>query len=207
MKLSLLMIAFASWIGSGTLSKPASPGSVIQASVISPPTGSGVYRSAADYKNGKLTLAVDCQTETHKIKVHNFTNKDYIDVIHQGKKHTMKKSEIYGIRDCDGKDWRFAANKGYRIMERKALVIYQKMVQPMDPQKKAAGTRAQYFFSLGVDGPLQPLTLQNLKKTTADNHAFHDQLDAQFKSDGELMAYDSFHKQYKVNHLFAQTSK
>jgi hypothetical protein len=207
MKLSLLMIAFAYWAVNGILPEPKLHSSVIKTSIISPPTGSGVYRSAADYKNGKLSLAVDCKTETHKIKLHTFSNKDYIDVIHQGKKHTMKKSEVYGIRDCDGKDWRFAGNKEYQILERGPLLIYQKMEQPLDPQRKGAGTKVQHFFSLGMDGPIQTLTLQNLKKATASNHAFHDQLDAQFKSDGGLAAFDTFHKQYKVNHLFAQTTK
>jgi hypothetical protein len=207
MKLTLLMIAFVYWAVNAILPEPKHHHSVIKTSVISPPTGSGVYRSAADYKNGKLSLAVDCKTETHKIKLHSFTNKDYIDVIHQEKKHTMKKSEIYGLRDCDGKDWRFSGNKEYQILENEPLLIYQRAEMPLDPQKKGAGTIARYFFSLGVDGAVQTLTLQNLKKATANNHAFHDQLDAQFKSDQQLAAYDSFHKQYKVNHLFAQTTK
>ena len=207
MKLSLLMIAFASWAGSGALPVPEHHSSVIRTSVISPPTGSGVYRSADDYKNGKLSLAVDCKTETHKIKLHTFSNKDYIDVIHQGKKHTMKKSEIYGIRDCAGKDWRFSSNKEYQILERKALLIYQRLEMPLDSQRKGGGSVARYFFSLEVDSPVQSLTLENLKKATAKNHAFHDQLDAQFRSNGDLMAYDSFHKQYKVNHLLAQSLK
>ena len=207
MKLSLFMIAFAYWPVSGTLPAPEHHSSDIRTSVIFPPTGSGVYRSAADYKNGKLSLAVDCKTETHKIKLHTFSNKDYIDVIHQGEKHTMKKSEIYGIRDCAGKDWRFSGNKEYQILERKALLIYQRLEMPLDSQRKGGGSVARYFFSLGVDGPVQNLTLENLKKATAKNHAFHDQLDAQFKTNGDLMAYDSFHKQFKVNHLLAQFSK
>ncbi|MGV3502517.1 MAG: hypothetical protein ACO1O1_02335 [Adhaeribacter sp.] len=203
MKLSVLFVAIAAWAGSAT--SPA--GSVVMKASQANPAGSGVYRSAADYKNGKLSLAVDCKTETHKIKLHTFRNKDYIDVIHQGKKHSMKKNEVYGLRDCEGINWRFAANKEYRIMEKGTLLIYQKNLQVPDPQRKAAGNKSQYFFSLGVEGPLQPLTLLNLKKATAKNYAFHDKLDAQFKSDGELAAYDSFHKQYKINHLLAQSTK
>ena len=46
-----------------------------------------------------------------------------------------------------------------------------------------------------------PLTMENLKKAFPENHKFHDDLTAQFKNDKELMAYDSFHKKTKLNHL------
>ena len=32
-----------------------------------------------------------------------------------------------------------------------------------------------------------------------DNHKLHNALDAQFKYDNELYAYDDFHKMYKLN--------
>jgi hypothetical protein len=115
MKLSILLFAFASWTGSGTMPEKPADFAVAEFSFTNP-AGSGVYKSAADYQAGKLSLAVDCRSETHKILLHRFSNKDYIDVIHQGKKHTMKKSEIFGIRDCE-------ANKEYQILE-ETFVIF-----------------------------------------------------------------------------------
>lgn len=45
----------------------------------------GIYLTLADFHVGKLTYEIDCSTEKHKIKLHDFTDKSYIDVIHDGK--------------------------------------------------------------------------------------------------------------------------
>jgi hypothetical protein len=49
--------------------------------------------------------------------------------------------------------------------------------------------------------------MANLKAAFPTNHKFHDELDANFKSDKELTAYDSFHKMYKVDHILMMSEK
>ena len=58
-----------------------------------------------------------------------------------------------------------------------------------------------YFFSVDAASEPQPLTKSNVKAAYPDNHKFHDALDAQFKEDNELYAYDNFHKMYKLNQI------
>jgi len=52
---------------------------------------SGVYKSFADYANGKLEVSIDCGTEKGKIKPNDFFGKDYLTVIKEGKKYDLKK--------------------------------------------------------------------------------------------------------------------
>ena len=59
----------------------------------------------------------------------------------------------------------------------------------------------KYFFSAGLEGQIEALTLENLKKAVPDNHKFHDSLDATFGAGQKLEEYDDFHKMFKVNRL------
>jgi hypothetical protein len=75
-------------------------------------------------------------------------------------------------------------------------------------QTKAAAPKVySYYFSKDASSPLQDLSKANLKAAFPTNHKFHDGLDANFKTDSELTAYDSFHKMYKVNHILEMSDK
>ena len=63
----------------------------------------------------------------------------------------------------------------------------------------------EYFFSVHSDSDLKPLTIVELKNAFPTNQNFHYALDSYFRSDRELIAYDSFNKEYKVKHLFNQS--
>jgi hypothetical protein len=166
--------------------------------------GSGVYASAEDFTRQQLTLAIDCKTEKHKIKLNDFASKPYIEVIHQGKPHRFEKSQIFGFRLCDGKVFRFVDGRHYRLLNpTEQILLYKEEIPAMG---KNPG-KTSYYFSKGAALPVMPLTLQNLKAGFADNHAFHDALDAQFKTDEGLAAYDSYHKMYKINHLLESSEK
>ncbi len=47
--------------------------------------GSGLYRSAADFRGHRLMLGVNCKTETHKLRLHEFSGKPCVTVTHGGK--------------------------------------------------------------------------------------------------------------------------
>ncbi|MFD1470270.1 hypothetical protein ACFQ48_18735 [Hymenobacter caeli] len=185
--LSVLLLSSASTLTAGRAKPPHAP------------VGSGVYRSAKDFQQGKMFLQVNCQTEVHRIELHEFSNKSFINVIHEGKKNTLQKSEIFGVRDCGGHDFRFFQNKDYQLLENLGLVIYQKTaVNPVGGEE--LGKQMDFYFSTQLDGPIQPLTLEALKQATPGNHAFHNALDAQFQN-ANVADYDDFHKMYKVNQL------
>lgn len=168
---------------------------------------SGLYKTASDYLKGELSFGVDCKTEKHKIRLHNFNNKPFIDIIHNNQKYTFSKSELFGFRDCEGKDWRFFENKEYQLMENGPLAIYKKIEIVSEANKKGLTEKVVYFFSTSISDEIFTLTILNLKKATSQNHIFHDKLDAQFKIDEELAVYDSFHHKFKVNHLLLQANQ
>ncbi|SRR6266542_1015350 len=92
--------------------------------------------------------------------------------------------------------------KGYTVInkEEEPITIY-KYVHASHSPKETEKYAPKYFFTTSSSDVLRELTKINLKKAFPNNHKFHDALDAQFKSDDELNAYDSFHKMYKVNWL------
>ena len=163
---------------------------------------SGVYLSATDFDSGKLTYAIDCAKEKHKIKLHEFLGKDYITVIHEKQPHDLKKKEIFGYRDCDGAIYRLGIDKHYQVINPKEKILLYRIEVPGSKNQSAVIT---YYFSNSADNEIQNLSLTNLKKAFPNNHKFHDALDTEFGSNGNLASYDSFHKVYKINRLYSNS--
>lgn len=161
---------------------------------------SGVYLKSIDFKNKKLTYAINCKTQTHKIKLKSFFSRPFIVVIHNDSAYTLTKNEIYGYRDCDGVVYRFVDDKVYRILTPlDPIVIYRYFVFiPHEPT-------SEYFFSMGSDGVVEELTKTNLKKALPDNHRFHDLLDLNFKDEFGLATYRRKKKQYKLLMIYKQS--
>lgn len=163
---------------------------------------SGVYLNAADFRNGKLTYEIDCSTEKHKIKLNEFLDKSFITVVHKGQSYKLAKHEIFGYKDCNDKVYKFVNNDHYMVLNPNEEILIYKHEIPASKNQKAA---THYYFSASVVEDVKELTLSNLKNAYPENHKFHDLLDAEFKSGDLLAAYDSFHKTYKINRLFANS--
>ena len=163
------------------------------------PRVSGVYLKAADYKDGRLAFEGDCGSKTHKLNLHDFLHRPYIDVTHESEKRRYPKSGLFGFRVCDGRDFRFGANFEYEILESRELYIYAREV-PV-PSGKGYQFIREYYFSVGPQGQILTLTLENLKQALPDNHTFHDSLDATFGPGREASEFDEFHKIFTVNRL------
>ncbi len=163
---------------------------------------SGIYMNVADFKNSKLTYDISC-TNGDKIHVHDFFwNMSTIRVVDDGKKCTLKKSDLYGYRDCNNDVYRFYNNMEYRIAETGNIYIYvQKESTAQNKNNKVIDV---YYFSATPDGDILPLTIRNLKKAYKDNDRFLDMLD-KFFGGGDVRAYDDQHKTFKVNYLFSKT--
>src|SRR5215831_7607198 len=102
------------------------------------------------------------------------------------------------VTAADARNYRVVGNDRYQILEAKALYIYS-----LDVLVRKGTSEKTYFFSVGPNGDVLPLTILNLKKAFPDNHTFHDLLDMSFKHDSDLTRYDDFHKMFKVNRLLA----
>ena len=100
------------------------------------------------------------------------------------------------VSAADQRSFRVVGNEQYQILEAKDIYIYS-----ADILVRKGTTDKAYFFSVGPNGEVLPLTIVNLKKAFPDNHRFHDVLDMAFKNDSQLTKYDDFHKMFKVNRL------
>lgn len=160
---------------------------------------SGVYMSAVDFTNKKLTYGINCKTENHKIKLNIFFNRDYITVIHEGNKYNISKDSVFGFKTCNGSSYRIADKIDYTILNADDnLLLYEfiPMSAPKNPQPPV------HKFSKGADGPMLDLTIENVKNIYPDNNLFHDEIENTFRSNSSLLSYNRYHKQYKLVRLF-----
>src|SRR4030095_4064553 len=88
---------------------------------------------------------------------------------------------------ADARNYRISGNVRYEILEAKAIYIYS-----TDVLVRKGSSEKAFFFSVGPNGDILPLTIHNLKKAFPDNHAFHDNLDMAFNHDSDLTRYDDF---------------
>ncbi len=160
---------------------------------------SGLYLTAEDYINKKLSYSNKNSNGKYKIKVAPLFNKDRVQVIQNGEKHNFFQFDLFGYRDKNH-DYRFFNDQQYKILDTSFFYVYRRVVSVNEG--KAHYQKTNYYFSKKADGKIMDLTIENLKRTFSVNHKFQDLLDIYFKSDDELGLYDSFNKTYKVEHVF-----
>jgi hypothetical protein len=97
--------------------------------------------------------------------------------------------------------------KGYTVLNSGQPITIYKYQHLSHSPKEAEKYAPKYYVTTRNSNMLQELTKMNLKKAFPDNHPFHDALDAQFKDDTNLYAYDDFHKMYKVDWLLKENTK
>ena len=164
---------------------------------------SGVFMSAADFRADRLVNEVTCGGQAqHKLELHDFLDKPYIHVTHEGQRIRYEKSQIFGVRDCDGRTIHFFRNADYQVAEAGPIVIYETPVYETRGFVNPKTTR--YFFSVGLEGGVLPLTKANLKAAFAQNARFVALVDQVFATDSELAEYDKLHRTYRVNHVLDQ---
>jgi len=168
---------------------------------------SGIYMSTADFKNNKLTFESGCARGKHSLSIHLhdfFWNMPYITITEGGKKNVLKKSDVYGFRDCDNEVYRFYKNTEYRIAEAGNIYVYTQ--ERNIAQSKGYKVINDYFFSVSASSEILPLTICNLKNAYSGNDKFLDLLD-QYFGGSEVNEYDNRHKTFKINYVFAKSMK
>ncbi len=165
---------------------------------------SGIFKTSDDFMQKKLSYAINYKTEKHKINDGLLFHGAEIKVKHHGTSYSLKKSDTYGYKSTKGVTYRFVDNKTYKILNPGEPLLIYVYHHPGHSPKEAEKYTPMYFFSTDAASAPQELTKANLKNAYPENHPFHDALDAQFKEDNELYAYDNFHKMYKLNRLLMQ---
>jgi hypothetical protein len=90
----------------------------------------------------------------------------------------------------------------YKILDTAGFYLYS--VNKLVQGEKIARPQTVYYFSVTANGPVQELTLANLEGAFAGNARFRYSLEAQFRSDKNLVAYDGLLKMYKIKYLYGQ---
>jgi hypothetical protein len=107
----------------------------------------------------------------------------------------------------DNKNYRLYEKKSYQILDTAAFYLYYRYQNRDKPKGEALMKTGVYFFSRDAGSPIELLTADNLKRAFPDNHSFHYAIDAQFKTNDELIAYDSYSKCYKLKYVYKQSLK
>lgn len=167
----------------------------------------GLYSTADDFQQQKITYPVDCSSSNDKLKLNDLFGSPEGYVISKGEKHAFSKSHVYGYRTCKNENYRFYKKTPYRIVDTAGFYIYYRNKQAEPAQGKGSYRTDTYFFSTHADNAIQLLTMDNLKKAFPGNRSFQYALDAHFRSDKDLAAWDAYGKMYKVKYLYEQTLK
>jgi hypothetical protein len=163
---------------------------------------SGIYQTADDFRNHKLSYAINYKTEKHKINDFLLFDATQVKVKHHGTTYTLDKSTTYGYKSTIGEVFRFVNNESYKILnpdEDLLLYLHTTQVSPLtDPQKKV---EEHYYFSKDAGSSPVDLTIDNLKKAFSENSKFLASIDKYFKKDEQLTSYAAKSKTYTLNRL------
>jgi hypothetical protein len=190
LKISIILLALV-------FSKSFAQASILVDEAINTP--SGIYLTASDFNRNSLHLSGDKSTQ-NTFHLNDFFGGEKVIVNHDGKKYQFSKDSIFGYRDKDGIAYRFFKDHSgeYKILENKKAVIYERRF----PNGKA-GFRAVYYFSKGAEDDIYVLSADNLKKVFKGEQAF-DIIDINFHNDGDLLSYDQFQHEYRINYYLSK---
>ena len=169
---------------------------------------SGIYKTSDDFRNHKLSYAINYKTEKHKINDYLFYDATQVKVKHHGTTYTLDKSDIYGYKSTTGKVFRFVGNESYKILNPDEDLLLYLHTTPVsvtvDPLKRV---EEHYYFSKDAASSPVDLTIGNLKKVFSENLKFLASIDKYFKKDEQLTSYDTKNKTYTLNRLLQLSSQ
>jgi len=98
---------------------------------------------------------------------------------------------------------RVVGHRTYEVVDTAGFYLYRnnKLVQG----EKIARPQTVYYFSLKADEPVRELTLANLERAFAGKPSFRYALEATFRSDKDLIAYDPLSRVYKIKYLYSHS--
>ena len=160
---------------------------------------SGIYLTLNDYKHDVRSYRSDSAHTS--IRTHDFFgHSQRITVVANGIRHTYNKAAIFGYRDGENNVYRFYKNAAYRIAEMGNICIY---IQERNiTQSKGFKVVNAWFFSTTPDGPIMPLSYNNLREACKTNEEFINKLD-QYCAATEIQAYDKAHNTFRINYVYS----
>jgi hypothetical protein len=165
----------------------------------------GVYLSANDFTNGKISFVNDQAKKRYQLQLNEFFNTSSIKIIIGDSVITLHKDSIFGYRDKKNICYRFYKKAAFEILNpSEKILLYSNTSAVGIPKNNYRVTN--YFFSVNARSPIYPLTIWNLKTVLYKDVHFHELVDVYFHYDNELTAYDSLNKIYFLNRIFEESN-
>ena len=122
-------------------------------------TVTGIYLTAADYINNKVSFETSPDNKT-KTKLNTFVNKPYITIINNGKETRQNKDSIFGYRDSKQNNFRYNKEdeRFYKIIYNKDKVVYSTALPVLTSKGNALQLTTQYYYSNSLTSAILPLT-------------------------------------------------
>jgi hypothetical protein len=124
-----------------------------------------------------------------------------------GAGHFPRQNRTDHVKATETKKFRSFDHHNYEIIDTAYFMVYYRLKSVEKIMNKGVMWADQYYFSKTANDEIIELTADNLKRSFPGNHRFHYALDAQFRSEKQLMEYDPYLKQYKLKYLFSQSIK
>ena len=128
---------------------------LLAASGFSQKDSSGIYFTANDYAKHKLSFAINCNMQKHKIKSDMILHPKEISIKHVDSTYTYPKDSIYGIKYCDGSTVRVYNNSEYPLINPDETILIYKVISGSGSKGSPSITR--YYFSKDAKGKIQEL--------------------------------------------------
>jgi hypothetical protein len=163
---------------------------------------SGLFITELDFENKKISYSTQDPLVKNRIQFHELLNRPYVTIKSNGDRTRLFKEDIFAYQN-KGRIVRTVNFVSYTLLEKGPLWIYFRDMNA--PQGKGSQREKKYYYAISSKDEIRPLTINNLKKTFPDKYLFHHLLDAQFRSDKDLAAFDRFKNKFKVNYLLETT--
>jgi hypothetical protein len=171
-----------------------------KATIKAQPECSGVYLTANDFMAGKLCYACTSRSMS-KGSYYNLLAKSHFFIIQPDYAWwRIDKEEVFAIKGCEAEVVRiFQGTNFYLLNPGENIPIYKEVMYAVG---KGNTTRVKYCFSRSPVSEILGLTIENLKAAFPDNNQFGDAIDAHFKDDSDLYAYNDMIKSFELNRVY-----
>lgn len=163
----------------------------------------GIYRTSDDFAKGNLSFDNNCNNRNTRISLNDFFAKRYITVKKGDTSLRLLKSDIFGYRNCKNEVFRFKGKVELFLLSAEEQIFIYKHIVSKPPTGRTNVTN--YYFSVGLNSPVQKLTIKNLKNAFPANLIFNNFIDADFKYNTDLAAFDEANKIYRINLLLNES--
>jgi hypothetical protein len=159
----------------------------------------GIYLTYSDFDSARIAFVKKGNLK-YKLRVDNLFNESIVKVVIGDSTFKFLKDSIFGYRDDDNVNYRFYNKKTYRILNSHEGILLYSITTIVNP--KGNQTATNYYFSVTASSAIYPLTKLNLKRAFPNDANFHELIDMYFNTDSDLLAYDSFYNQHKINRIY-----